>query len=142
MSCTIEIVGLTLAAFPIVISILENYERGYEGLKDWICFQREFTHLANDPKWEQILFGQQIEGILRSIADSDFDMKGMMCDLKSDRWKNPDLVLRQQQQLCGEGEFETYNNSLHSIHANLEKMAKKLKSCEPPVSQPAPMPKF
>lgn len=117
-----------------MISVLESYEKGYEGLKDWICFQQEFAHLVNDLKREQILFGQQIEGMLRSITDSDFDMKGMMGDLQSDRWNNPELVLRLQQRLCGDGEFESYDASLHSIHKNLDKMAKKLKSCEPPAS--------
>lgn len=72
--------------------------------------------------------------MLRSITDSDFDMKGMMGDLQSDRWNNPELVLRLQQRLCGDGEFESYDASLHSIHTNLDKMAKKLKSCESPAS--------
>lgn len=137
MSGAIEIVGFSLAVFPLVISLLEHYQDGYESLQDWIFFRREFTQIVNELHREQILFRQQIESMLCSITDSGFDMKGMMEDVQSDRWKNPELNARLKKKLCGDGEFENYYSSLQSIHANLEKMAKKLKACEPPVSRPA-----
>jgi hypothetical protein len=142
MSGVLEIAGLTLAAFPLVISLLETYEKGYEGLQVWLFFRREFTHLLNELIREKILFGQQMEGLLRSITDSDFDMGEMLSNLQSAEWKSLELTSRLRKRLSGPGEFESYDSSVHSIHRNLDKMATKLRSCEPPVSRPTPTSTF
>ncbi|EXJ69723.1 uncharacterized protein A1O5_06794 [Cladophialophora psammophila CBS 110553] len=132
----VEVVSLVLGAFPLVISLLEHYQEGCETLRDWVLFRRELTHLVNQLNREQILFRQHIEGMLLSINDSDFETKVMMEDLQCDQWKNAELTARLKRKLCGEGEFENYQSSVYSIHENLNKMAQKLKSCEP-LDEPA-----
>ncbi|KIW92861.1 uncharacterized protein Z519_06710 [Cladophialophora bantiana CBS 173.52] len=54
-----------------------------------------------------------------------------MEDLQCDQWKNAELASRLKRRLCGEGEFENYQFSVYSVHENINKMAEKLKSCEP-----------
>lgn len=134
----IEIVGLSLAVFPIVISFLEHFEDGCDTLHDWVYFRREFTHLLNDLNREQIIFRQLVETMLRSIIDSEFELKEMLEDTQSNEWKRPDLALKMKQKLCGNGEYENCQSSLLSIHEHLVSMAKKLNTCGPLVCNPLP----
>lgn len=126
----IEIVSVALAVFPLVISLLEHYQDGYDTLRDFAHFRREFTHLVNELNREQIIFRQHVEGTLRSIIDSEYELKEMMDDAGSERWKNPDLAWKLQQKLCGHGEYENYQSSMWAIHDNLASMSKRLKAFE------------
>lgn len=134
MSGAIEAVGLALAGFTLVISFLEHHEEGFDTLRDWVFFRREFTHLVNDLNREQIIFRQLVESMLRSIIDSEFELKEMMENAQSDQWKSQDLALKMKQKLCGDGEYESYQSSLWSIHEHLVSMEKKLNSCGPTVA--------
>lgn len=138
MSGAIEVVGLALAVFTVVISFLEYYEDGCDTLRDWVFFRREFTHLVNDLNREQIIFRQLVESMLRPIIDSEFELKEMMENTQSNQWKRPDLALKMKQKLCGNGEYENCQSSIWSIHEHLVGMAKKLNSCGPPVCKPLP----
>ncbi|KAI0451143.1 hypothetical protein F5B21DRAFT_528256 [Xylaria acuta] len=128
----LEIVCLSLSIFPLVISLLEHYEDGYHSLSDWVLFRREFVHLVNSLSREQIIFRQHIEGMLRSITDSEYDLKEMMDDMDSSGWSNAVLISRLKSKLSGEGEYENYNTSIETIHNCLKSMKTRLDRCGPP----------
>ncbi|KAK8038032.1 hypothetical protein PG994_014799 [Apiospora phragmitis] len=128
----IELVGLSLAVFPLVISLLEHYESGYQGLRDWVRFRRDFTQLVNDLNRENIMFRQHVEGVLRSFTESEFELNRMMTNFDGDLWKSPVLAERLQHKLSGMGEYQNYQASLRSIHESLTTMAQKIGACEIP----------
>ncbi len=130
----IEVVGIALAVFPLVISLLEHYQDGYDTLRDYAHFRREFTHLVNELNREQIIFRQHVEGTLRSITESEFELKEMMDNARSEQWKSPSLTAKLQQKLCGNGEYENYRASMVAIHDSLFTMSKRLKAFETSVS--------
>ncbi|KAK0742062.1 hypothetical protein B0T21DRAFT_448810 [Apiosordaria backusii] len=134
----LEVVGVVLGVFPIVIKVLENYQDGYDTLRDFAHFRREFTHLVNELNREQIIFRQQVEATLRSITDSEFELKEMMDNAQSERWKSRDLHYRLKRKLCGDGEYDNYQSSLKAIHDNLSGMAKRLNTFESIVSKDDP----
>ncbi|KAK3364661.1 hypothetical protein B0T25DRAFT_493605 [Lasiosphaeria hispida] len=125
----LEAVSLALAVFPLVIGLLERYQDGCEKLRDWVLFRREFAKLVNDLNREQIIFRQHVEGTLRSVANSEFEMVEMMEDAQDPRWKSDELTQRFKRKLCGNGEYENYLFSIKSIHENLADMSRKLKRC-------------
>jgi hypothetical protein len=130
----IEVVGVTLAVFPLVISLLEHYQDGYDTLRDFAHFRREFTHLVNELNREQIIFRQHVEGTLRSVTESEFELKEMMDNVRSEQWKSADLASKLQRKLCGDGEYENYRSSMWAIHDSLSSMSKRLKAFEISVS--------
>ncbi|KAI1169462.1 hypothetical protein F4777DRAFT_222057 [Nemania sp. FL0916] len=132
MTGAVEVVSLVLAVFPLVISILENYEDGYRGLGDWVFFRREFAHLINGLNREQIIFRQHIERMLRSITESEFELKEMMDDLTSPGWESEELTAKLQHKLCGEGEYDNYIASIKGIHEYLVNMRRRVDRCGPP----------
>lgn len=123
----IEAAGLALAVFPLLIGLLERYQNGYEKLRDWALFRREFTRLVNDLHREQILFRQHVESTLRSVTDSEFELMEMMEDAQDPRWKSEAVAQRLKKKLSGSGEYENYMLSIKSIHENLMDMSEKLK---------------
>ncbi len=139
MSGVVEAVGIALAVFPLVISCLEHYQEGYDSLRDWVFFRREFTHLYNDLNREHIIFRQLMEGMLRPITESEFELKEMMENPKSDQWNSTDLASKLEQKLCGRDELKAFQSSLSSISENLSSMIKRLEACKPPVRKPLPL---
>jgi hypothetical protein len=133
MATPIEIAGIALAVFPLVISALEHYAEGYATLESWRFHRLQFTSLISKLNQEKILFQQHIEGLLRSVNDSEFDVKKMMSDLDCDYWKSPGLTLRLKRKMPQDSEYETYKIGIQSIHDNLEKLAKRIERCRPPV---------
>jgi len=136
----VEAAGLALAVFPIVIGLLDRYQDGYEKLRDWVLFRREFTRLVNDLHREQILFQQHVESTLRSVTDSEFELMKMMEDPQDLRWKSEVLAQRFRRKLSGSGEYENYMSSMGSIYENLNDMSEKLKRYESSVRRSPPPP--
>ena len=129
-----EAVGLALAVFPLVISLLEHYQDSCEKLRDWVFFRREFAKLLNDLNREQIIFRQHVEGTLRSITDSEFAIMEMMDNAQDSRWNSAELTLRLKRKLCGDGEYDNYLLSIQLIYDNLAAMSDRLKRCGSSVS--------
>ena len=54
----------------------------------------------------------------------------MMEDTNNERWKSPDLALKLQRKLCGDGEYANYQASMGTIHESLAGMSKRLQAFE------------
>ena len=132
MSGPLEVAGLALAVFPLIISLLEHYDEGFQAVATWRFYRLEFSTLVGQLNHENILFQQHIEGLVRSISDSEYDIRKMMSDPHCDEWGAPELATRLHRKMSKEGEFEAYRSSIQSIHDNLDKLAKRLERCRPP----------
>ncbi|KAI1327597.1 hypothetical protein F5Y16DRAFT_371169 [Xylariaceae sp. FL0255] len=127
----LDIIGLALNIFPLLITLLEHYEDGYNTLGDWVFFRREFVQLMNSLNREQIIFRQHIEVMLRSIIDSEYELSDMMDDASNPGWSDPKLTARLKSKLSGDGEYANYNSSLEAINACLVNLQSKLERCGP-----------
>ncbi|CBF80266.1 hypothetical protein AN8302.2 [Aspergillus nidulans FGSC A4] len=122
----IEVAGLILGSFPLIISGLEHYGGAFESMKEWIRFRAEFAVFMNALCRQKIFFRQNIEDLLSSVVDSEYDMACMLDDPDNPGWKDPDLEWKLKKRLSGAHEYDCCMDIILSIHTVLGKLESKL----------------
>src|ERR1700728_2961217 len=123
----VEIAGLVLATFPLVISALEAYDDGFQQIKEWVRFKGEFAAFLNALARQRIFFRQNLEELLAPIVESDFEMAQLLDDPGGAAWKGDDTNERLKQRLSGRYEYDAYVAVVKSVMELLEKFKQKLK---------------
>lgn len=122
----IEVAGLVLAVFPLVINALEYYERGLQPIKEWVRFKKEYAAFMNTLCRQKIFFRQNIEDLLGPIVASDFEMAQLLDNPGGPAWKSEDLDMKLHRRLPGKHEYECYTTTAEYILQLLEKLKAKL----------------
>lgn len=117
----IEVAGLVLGAFPILIHALDRYREGAEVLMDWWRIQRAYKKCRQDLSYHQLLFEGNIERFLLPLVVDDDEMKALMADPAGDGWEDKELETRLQERLP-----KSYNLFL-DIMANINELMETLK---------------
>ncbi len=123
----VEIAGTVLAAFPLIISAMEHYERGFQPIKEWIRFRGEFATSLNALVRQKIFFRQNIEELLSPIISSDYEMSVLLDSPGGRAWTDVELNDRLRRRLPGKYEYECYTTTVSYILEVLEKLKGKLK---------------
>lgn len=123
----LEITALILAVFPLVISSLEHYEEGLQSMKEWIRFRAEFVLFMNALGRQEIFFRQNIEDLLSTVVESEYDMARMLHDPEDQGWKDAKVESKLKARLSGKHEYECYMAVISAIHEVLQKLRRKLK---------------
>ncbi|KAF2262757.1 hypothetical protein CC78DRAFT_519767 [Lojkania enalia] len=95
----IEIAGLVLGAFPILIHALESYRESAEVLVDWWRIQRAYKKCKQDLHYHRILFEGNIERFLLPLIVDDDELKTLMADPAGDAWEDKELETRLTERL-------------------------------------------
>ncbi|KAH6632932.1 hypothetical protein C7974DRAFT_162289 [Boeremia exigua] len=95
----IEIAGLVLGAFPLLIHALESYHESLDILRDWYKVQRAYRHSIRTLGIQKIQFERNVERFLLPLVVDDVELKELMADPAGERWEDPDLETRLQQRL-------------------------------------------
>jgi hypothetical protein len=95
----IEVAGIVLGAFPLLIRALESYREGAEVLSDWWNIQRAYKKCRQDLSYHQLLFEGHVEQFLLPLVVDDNELKMLMASPSDEAWKDPDLERRLQNRL-------------------------------------------
>lgn len=95
----IEIAGLVLGAFPLLIHALESYRESLDILKDWYKIQRAYRHSIRTLGILQVQFERNVERFLLPLVVDDDELKELMANPAGKGWEDPDLETRLQQRL-------------------------------------------
>ncbi|KAH0559170.1 hypothetical protein GP486_004294 [Trichoglossum hirsutum] len=123
----IELAGLILATFPLVISTLEHYENGFQQIKEWVRFRGEFAMFLNAMNRQKIFFRQNIEELLSPIVASEYEMSQLLDAPGGPAWMDEELNEKLRKRLPGKYEYECYISTVSAILELLEKLKHKLK---------------
>jgi hypothetical protein len=96
-----EVAGLVLAVYPVIIMTFEQYKKGSRYFSHWIQFRRRYESFIRDMEGQQLFF----EGILQDLLCGGpnpyligGDSKDSFLDIVSDKdftgWRDP--VLKQR----------------------------------------------
>jgi hypothetical protein len=134
MATGMEIAGVILASFPLIVSALEHYGEGLQSMQDWARFRTHFNGFLNAFIRQQIFFRQHIEDLLSTVVDSEYHMGCMLDDLEDPQWKDPRLEGKLKKRLPGNREYESYMTTVLAIFDVLNKIRKKLNITDDKVS--------
>jgi hypothetical protein len=119
----IEIAGLVLGAFPILIYALESYREGAEVVGDWWRIERAYTKCKQDLKYQQLLFEGNIERFLLPFVDDD-ELKQLMENPAGTAWEDPELEKKLQERLPKA--YDTFLGVMVDINKLMESLKKAL----------------
>ena len=95
----IEIAGLLLGAFPLLISALEHYRKSAKVLEDWWQIKREYKKCINELKVQEMAFQNNLEKFLLPLIVDDDEIATLMNDPGGIRWKEQELEKKLENRL-------------------------------------------
>lgn len=120
----IEIAGLVLGAFPLLIYALESYREGAEVVGDWWRIERAYTKCKQDLRYHQLLFEGNIERFLLPLVVDDDKLKQLMENPAGIAWEDPELEKKLQQRLPKA--YDTFLGVMVDINKLMESFKKAL----------------
>lgn len=96
-------------------------------MKEWVKFRGEFSVFMNALGRQKIFFRQNIEDLLSSVVESEYDLVRMLDDPEDQGWKDPKVEAKLRMRLSGRHEYKCYMSVVSAIHDVLEKLWHKLK---------------
>lgn len=124
----LEVAGIILATFPLIISGLDAYEYGFQTMKEWSHFRKEYLVFMTALGKQKLFFRQNITTLLDPIVKSEDHMLQLLEDPGGKDWKDPELNDMLRRRLEGlEETYECYMETVGSILALLEKLKGKLR---------------
>jgi len=121
----VELAGLALGTFPLLVSALEAYQNGFQPLKDWFKFHAEFISFIHDIQRQGVIYEDNLKLLLTSVCDCDEEKAVLLEDPLGEAWYDEDFRRRLQEQLPG-SKFEAYMDSIQDVKAVIDKLKKKL----------------
>src|SRR5438067_1420163 len=88
----IEIAGLVLGGFPLLVSAAEHYKEGWEPLVKWKRFRTEFLHFIDAIDIEKHLFDQMLERFLISADIAQAELQLFLTDPNYEGWQRKELA--------------------------------------------------
>jgi hypothetical protein len=95
----IELAGLVLGAFPVLLHALEGYRMAAEEMTEWWRIQRTYKKCHQDLKYYQILFEDNVERFLLPLVVDDDESRTLLADPAGKGWEDKELETRLQQRL-------------------------------------------
>ena len=87
----IEVVGLLLGAFPLLISALEHSREAAEVYDDWWQIKKEYKKCKQELLCAELALESNLEWLLLPMITDDDEVTKLMSEPGSARWKNPQL---------------------------------------------------
>lgn len=116
----LEVAGVVLGALPLVISALEHYAKGVEGVIRYCRYKIELQTLANAVKTQKVIFSDTLEQLLTGIVRID-EMTAFMANPAA----QPEIDLRLKKRL--RNGYEVYFANVRGMDTALSAMMDKLK---------------
>jgi hypothetical protein len=110
----IEVAGLVLGAFPLLISVAEDYKKGFAPLKKWKRFRTEFIGFINAVDTQKLLFKKVLKRFLISVDVPDEELELFMAKPNYEGWQREDLVIALQERL-GDS-YKVYTSTIKAMH--------------------------
>ena len=119
----IEIAGLVLGGFPLLVSAAELYKEGWEPLMRWKRFRTEFLRFIDAIDIEKQLFDQMLERFLISAEVSQDELQHFLTDPNYHGWHREDLAMTLKSRLGNSyGAFVGSIRTMNELMAELESM--------------------
>jgi hypothetical protein len=110
----VEVVGLLLGVFPLLISAAEHYKKGFEPWFKWKRFRTEFIGFINAVDTQKLLFKKVLKRFLISAGIPDEEVDKFMTDHLYEGWRREDLVIMLKERL-GDS-YEAYITPIKATH--------------------------
>ena len=100
----IEIAGLVLGSFPIMLNCLDYYRQGFEPLEEWWNFREHFIAFVDDIGHQMMRYNENMLRLLDPIIVESDSLTALVQNAKDPRWTDGSLTHPLEQRLASEHE--------------------------------------
>lgn len=98
----IEIAGLVLGSFPIMLNCLDYYRQGFEPLEEWWNFREHFIAFVDDIEHQMMRYNENMVRLLHPIVVESDSLTALVQNAKDPRWTDGSLTHPLEQRLASE----------------------------------------
>lgn len=88
----IEVAGLVLGAFPLLIEALKQYEVVKSQVSRWRQIQVEYIDCKDEIEFQQLYYEDNLRELLNNSAVDEDIVTDLIADPKSEYWKNHSVL--------------------------------------------------
>ena len=114
----IEVAGLLLGAFPLLLSALEHYRQSAEVLEDWWQIKKEYKKCKNEIKVQELAFEHNLERFLLPLVVDDGEIAALMAEPGGMEWKDPALEDKLKSRLPKS--YDLFVDTIHDIQSTVD----------------------
>ncbi|RPA83844.1 hypothetical protein BJ508DRAFT_413178 [Ascobolus immersus RN42] len=103
----IELAGLVLGGFPLVIEGLRIYRENFENLEQWWEFRKNFIAFADKVQHQRMLYRDNLKKLLDPIIVDTDELQRMISDPDDQLWSDTTLLSDRVKARLGE-EYERF----------------------------------
>ena len=120
----IEIAGILLGSFPLLISALENYRETAEVLEDWWQIKKEYKKCKNEIKVQELAFESNLERFLLPLVVDDDEISSLLAEPGGSGWKDPVLEDKLRSRLPKS--YDLFLDTINDIHGIMNGLKEEL----------------
>ena len=98
----IEIAGLVLGSFPIILNCLDYYRTGFEPLEEWWSFRTHFIAFVDDINHQMMRYNGNMERLLDPVIVDNDSFTSLVQNANDPRWTDGSLTDLLKQRLSSE----------------------------------------
>ncbi|KAI1502965.1 hypothetical protein F5X99DRAFT_407522 [Biscogniauxia marginata] len=119
----IEVAGLVLGGFPILLNCLDYYREGFEPLEEWWNFRTQFLAFVDDIRHQMMRYNENMIRLLDPIVTDNESLAKLVEDPTDPRWKDGSLDGPLEQRLFSElDRFLRIIDRMHEVVVGLENL--------------------
>ena len=119
----IEIAGLVLGSFPILLNCLDYYREGFEPLEEWWNFRTHFIVFVDDIRHQMMKYNENMIRLLDPIVPDNSSLTVLVRNPKDPRWTDGSLAGLLEQRLASEhGRFLRIVQRMEGVVGELKKL--------------------
>lgn len=119
----IEVAGLVLGSFPILLNCLDYWREGFEPLEEWWNFRTHFIAFIDDIRHQMMRYNENMIRLLEPIIADNDSLNPLVRDAKEPRWTNGSLDVSLEVRLASEhGRFLRIVKKMEEVVESLKKL--------------------
>ncbi|KAF2474227.1 uncharacterized protein BDR25DRAFT_120151 [Lindgomyces ingoldianus] len=119
----VEVVGITLAVMPLIITAIEDYNDSLDPVKAFLRWERELPQFIRKLRNQHVHFAQTMRLLLEPIT-TEFELAEMLSDPSGQMWKDENMSRKLKDKL--QESFQAYQSTIADIERIMKKIASKL----------------
>lgn len=121
----IEIAGLLLGAFPLIISALEHYRESTAVIEDWWQIKKEYRKCKNQIEVQELAFDNNMKRLLLPLVVVDDDeIAALIAEPGGMKWKDPALEDTLKKRLPKS--YDLFLDTINDIKSTVEDLKEEL----------------
>ena len=120
----IEVAGIALAVFPIILDGISHFVEGIETVRRWRHYRIRLLSYADVIETQKVYYLDTLEGLLIDLVDSEDDMAHLMAEPGGMFWQKTEYARKLKQRL--HRSYHVFIKAMKDMLQNLSAMCRKL----------------